>query len=127
MKIVDVVTTVAGAPWRELTFVELVTDDGRRGIGEVRMVNKTDTLLACIRELADRHVVGTDPFDVERLAWNIQVAEYGRPGEVAMSALAAFEVACWDLVGQALGVPIWKLLGGLFRTRGPAYANGWDP
>ncbi len=89
------------------------------------MVNKTDTLLACIRELAPRHVIGTDPFDVERLAWNVQVAEYGRPGEIAMSALAAFEVACWDLVGQALGVPVWKLLGGQFRTRVPAYANGW--
>jgi galactonate dehydratase len=125
MKIVDLQTTVVGTPWRELTFLELETDSGLVGLGEVRMVNKTDTLLACIRELAPRYVVGTDPFDVERLAWNIQVAEYGRPGEVAMSALAAFEVACWDLVGQALGVPIWKLLGGSFRSRVPAYANGW--
>src|SRR6266516_2061298 len=125
MKIVDTQTTVVGAPWRELTFVELKTDEGLVGLGEVRMVNKTDTLLACIRELAPRHVIGTDPFDVERLAWNVQVAEYGRPGEIAMSALAAFEVACWDLVGQALGVPVWKLLGGQFRTRVPAYANGW--
>jgi galactonate dehydratase len=125
MKIVDLQTTVVGTPWRELTFLELETDSGLVGLGEVRMVNKTDTLLACIHELAPRYVVGTDPFDVERLAWNIQVAEYGRPGEVAMSALAAFEVACWDLVGQALGVPIWKLLGGSFRSRVPAYANGW--
>jgi galactonate dehydratase len=125
MKIVDVQTTVVGAPWRELAFVELKTDEGLVGLGEVRMVNKTDTLLACIHELAPRHVIGTDPFDVERLAWNVQVAEYGRPGEIAMSALAAFEVACWDLVGQALGVPVWKLLGGQFRSRVPAYANGW--
>jgi galactonate dehydratase len=125
MKIVDLQTTVVGTPWRELTLLELETDSGLVGLGEVRMVNKTDTLLACIRELAPRYVVGTDPFDVERLAWNVQVAEYGRPGEVAMSALAAFEVACWDLVGQALGVPIWKLLGGSFRSRVPAYANGW--
>jgi galactonate dehydratase len=125
MKIVDVRTTVVGAPWRELTFLELETDAGLVGLGEVRMVNKTDTLLACIHELAPRYVIGTDPFEVERLAWNIQVAEYGRPGEVAMSALAAFETACWDLVGQALGVPVWKLLGGQFRSRVPAYANGW--
>src|SRR5206468_7592226 len=34
-------------------------------------------------------------------------------------------VACWDLMGQALGVPVWKLLGGAFRRRVPAYANGW--
>jgi galactonate dehydratase len=125
MKIVNTRTTVVGAPWRELTFVELVTDAGLVGLGEVRMVNKTDTLLACINELAPRYVTGTDPFDVERLAWNVQVAEYGRPGEVAMSTLAAFEVACWDLIGQALGVPIWKLFGGALRDRVPAYANGW--
>jgi galactonate dehydratase len=125
VRIVDVVTTVVGAPWRELTFVELVTDDGRRGLGEVRMVTKTDTLIACISELADRHVVGSDPFDRETLAFKIQHAEYGRPGEVTQSALAAFDIACWDLVGQKLDVPIWKLLGGKYRERVPAYANGW--
>ena len=125
MRIVEVVTTVVGAPWRELTFVELVADDGRRGLGEVRMVNKTDTLVACIAELADRHVVGADPFDRETLAFNIQRAEYSRPGEVTQSALAAFDVACWDLVGQELNVPLWKLLGGRYRDRVRAYANGW--
>jgi galactonate dehydratase len=125
MRIVDVVTTVVGAPWRELTFVELLTDDGRSGVGEVRMVNKTDTLLACISELADRHVVGTDPFDRETLAFNIQRAEYGRPGEITQSALAAFDIACWDLIGQELNVPVWRLLGGAYRDRVRAYANGW--
>src|SRR5262245_24641840 len=89
------------------------------------MVNKTDTLVACIEELAPRYVIGVDPFDVERLSWNVQRAEYGRPGEVTQSALAAFDVACWDLMGQSLGVPVWKLLGGKFRDRVPAYANAW--
>ncbi|MER3411986.1 MAG: dehydratase, partial [Thermoleophilia bacterium] len=125
MKIVDVVTTVVGTPWRELTFVELVADDGRRGVGEVRMINKTDTLVACVSELADRHVIGMDPFDRELLAFRIQRADYGRPGEVTQSALAAFDIAYWDLIGQELGVPVWKLLGGRYRDRVPAYANGW--
>ncbi|HEX9599567.1 MAG TPA: hypothetical protein VF963_09345, partial [Gaiellaceae bacterium] len=125
MRIVDVVTTVVGAPWRELTFVELVTDDGSRGVGEVRMVNKTDTLLACISELADRHVIGADPFDRETLAFKIQRAEYARPGEVTQSALAAFDIGCWDLIGQELNLPVWKLLGGKYRDRVRAYANGW--
>jgi galactonate dehydratase len=124
-KIVDIRTTVVGTPWRELVFVELTTDAGLVGVGEVRIVNKTDTLVACIHELGPRYVTGSDPFDVERLAWNVQRAEYGRPGEVTQSALAAFEVACWDLMGQALGVPVWRLLGGSFRERVPAYANGW--
>ena len=89
------------------------------------MVNKTATLVACIGELADRYVIGSDPFEVERLAWHIQWAEYGRAGEIAQSTLSAFDVACWDLMGQSLGVPVWKLLGGRFNERVPAYANGW--
>src|SRR5438309_6749799 len=118
-------TTIVGTPWRELVFLELTTDSGLVGVGEVRMVNKTETLVACIGELAPRYVIGADPFDVERLAWNVQRAEYGRPGEITQSALAAFDVACWDLMGQTLGVPVWKLLGGTFRHRVPEYANGW--
>jgi galactonate dehydratase len=125
MKIVDLSITVVGTPWRELVFLELTTDDGLTGVSEVRMVNKTDTLVACIGELAPRYVIDADPFDVERLAWNVQRGEYGRAGEVAQSALAAFDVASWDLMGQSLGVPVWKLLGGKFRDRVPAYANGW--
>jgi galactonate dehydratase len=125
LKISSLRTTVVGAPWRELVFLELMTDSDLTGTAEVRMVNKTETLLACIGELAPRYVIGSDPFDVERLAWNVQRGEYGRPGEVTQSALAAFDVACWDLMGQALGVPVWKLLGGRFRERVPAYANGW--
>jgi galactonate dehydratase len=125
MKITRANTTVVGTPWRELVFLELETDTGLVGTSEVRMVSRTATVEACIHELAPRHVIGTDPFDVERLAWNIQRAEYDRPGEVSQSALASFDVACWDLIGQSLGVPIWKLLGGEFHARVSAYANGW--
>lgn len=125
MKIVSARTTVVGTPWRELVFLELQTDTGVVGTSEVRMVSRTDTLLACLGELAPRHVIGIDPFDVERLAWNIQRAEYDRPGEVSQSALACFDVACWDLMGQSLGVPVWKLLGGKVHARVLAYANGW--
>jgi len=116
---------VVGTPWRELVFLELITDEGLVGLSEARMVNKTSTLVACIGELAPRYVIGTDPFDVERLAWNVIRAEYGRAGEIAQSTLASFEVACWDLMGQSLNVPVWKILGGRFRDRVPAYANGW--
>jgi galactonate dehydratase len=125
MKIVGVRTLVVGTPWRELAFVELQTDTGLVGVAEARMVNKTTTFLASIEELAPRYVIGSDPFDVERLTWNITRADYGRPEEITQSALAAFEVASWDLIGQALGVPVWKLIGGRMRNRVPAYANGW--
>jgi galactonate dehydratase len=125
MRITNTTVTVVGTQWRELVFLELETDTGLVGVSEVRMVSRTDTLESCLHELAPRHVLGTDPFDVERLAWNIQRAEYDRPGEVSQSALACFDVACWDLMGQSLNVPVWRLLGGKFNDRVMAYANGW--
>ena len=125
MKIVALETIVVGTPWRELTFVELVTDDGTRGVGEARMLNKTNTLLACLEEIGERYVLGMDPFDVERLAWRVQWEEYGRVGEVTATALGMFDVACYDLMGQATEQPVWRLLGGKMRERISSYANGW--
>jgi galactonate dehydratase len=125
MKITKIETTVVGTPWRELTFVELITDDGRRGVGEARMLNHTDTLVAAIGELGQRYVIGADPFDVEKLAWRLDWEEYARAGEVTQTVLGCFDQACFDLMGQALGVPVWQLLGGAVRSRIPAYANGW--
>ena len=69
MEVTEVRTTVVGTPWRELVFVELETDTGLTGVGEVRPVNKTDSFLATVEELAARYVIGADPFDTERLAW----------------------------------------------------------
>lgn len=125
MRIAEFRTTVVGTPWRDLVFVEVVTDTGIVGIGEVRPLNKTDSFCAIVDEVGTRHVVGMDPYDTERLAWAVERLDYGRPGEHGQSALAAFDIACWDVIGQDLGVPIWKLLGGRFRDRVPAYANGW--
>src|SRR5207247_1199325 len=66
VKIAGARTIVVGTPWRELVFVELLADSGLVGVGEIRIVNKTATLVACIEELAPRYIVGADPFDVER-------------------------------------------------------------
>jgi D-galactarolactone cycloisomerase len=68
-------------------------------------------------------LAGQDPTDVERL-WETMYSVtrwYGRKG-AAVSALGAVDVALWDLRGQALGQPVWKLLGGT-QSRSPAYAS----
>ena len=52
MRITSALTTVVGTPWRELVFLELETDTGRLGTSEVRMVSRTETLVACLAELA---------------------------------------------------------------------------
>jgi len=51
--------------------------------------------------------------------------DFAQINEVAMTALALIEIACWDIVGKALDQPVYRLLGGAVRERVKAYANGW--
>lgn len=125
MKISTVETFVLGTPWRDLTYVRVTTDEGITGVGETRMLGHTKALLGYLEEAVPRHVVGSDPFDIESLVWRMKHGDYGRAGEIAMSGLACVEMACWDIVGKALGQPVWRLLGGKVRDRVKAYANGW--
>jgi galactonate dehydratase len=114
-----------GTPWRNLTFVVLETDEGLHGVGEVRMINNTEALLGYLAEAAPRHVLGRDPFDRERIVTEMRVHDFSRAGEIAMSAIAVVEVACWDIVGKALNQPVYRLMGGAVREKIKAYANGW--
>src|ERR1700728_2785964 len=125
MKITSVEPLVLGTAWRNLTIVAVRTGDGIEGVGEVRMLNHTDALLGYLHEADSRHVLGSDPFDIESLVQRMSKGDYARPGEIAMSAIAAVEIACWDIMGKALGQPVYRLLGGAVRDRIRAYANGW--
>ncbi len=125
MKIVDVKTHVLSTAWRNLTFVRVITDEGLEGVGEVRMLNHTDALLGYLQEAAPNHILGYDPTDIEDLVRRMYRNDYARAGEIAMSAIATVEIACWDIYGQAVGQPVYKLLGGAVRDRIKAYANGW--
>ncbi|MCZ9337521.1 mandelate racemase/muconate lactonizing enzyme family protein, partial [Streptomyces sp. TRM76130] len=69
--------------------------------------------------------LGSDPFAVEDLVKRMKYGDYGRAGEIVMSGIAVIEMACWDIKGKALGVPVWQLLGGKVTDKVKAYANGW--
>ncbi|MCA1847749.1 MAG: mandelate racemase/muconate lactonizing enzyme family protein [Actinobacteria bacterium] len=125
MKITDIETFVVGTDWRNLTIVRLHTDEGLTGLGEARMVNHTDALVGYLREAGPRHVVGHDPFRIEELVKKMGRDDFSRAGEVMSSGIAAFETACWDIIGKALEQPVYNLLGGAVRERIKAYANGW--
>jgi len=125
MKIVDVKSHVLGTAWRNLTFVRVITDEGLEGVGEVRMVNHTDALSGYLKEAVPNHVLGHNPMNIEDLVHRMYRNDYARAGEIAMSAIATIEIACWDIIGQAVGQPVYQLLGGAVRDRIKAYANGW--
>ncbi|GAB3559980.1 galactonate dehydratase [Actinopolyspora lacussalsi] len=125
MRITKLEPLVLGTPWRDLTYLRVHTDDGIVGVGETRMLGHTEALLGYFNEAARNHVIGADPFNTEALVWRMKRGDYGRAGEVVMSGIACVEMACWDIVGKALGQPVWRLLGGNVRDGIKAYANGW--
>jgi len=116
---------VLGTAWRNLTYVEVHTDEGLVGVGEVRMLNHTDALVGYFAEATPNHILGSDPFNIEDLVNRMFRNDYARAGEIAMSAISTIEMACWDIVGKALDQPVYRLLGGAVRERIKAYANGW--
>jgi galactonate dehydratase len=125
MKITAVTPLVLGTPWRNLTFVKVETDSGIYGLGEVRLNNRTNALLGYLGEAMPRYVLGRDPFDIESLVSKMMIGDFGRMGEITMSALSIIEMACWDIMGKSLGLPCYRLMGGAVRDRIKAYANGW--
>lgn len=125
MKISRVTPHVMGTAWRNLVFVEVETDEGLVGLGEVRPVNRTETLLGYLSESVPHYVLGSDPFEVEKLVYRMLRDDYMRAGDVVASGIAIIEIACWDIIGKALNQPVYRLLGGAVRDRIKAYANGW--
>ncbi|WP_405846269.1 mandelate racemase/muconate lactonizing enzyme family protein [Streptomyces niveus] len=125
MRITGISTHVVGTPWRNLTYVQVHTDEGLTGVGETRMLGRTDALVGYLREAEANHIAGSDPFAAEDLVRRMKYGDYGRAGEIVMSGIAVVEMACWDIKGKALGVPVWQLLGGKVTDRVKAYANGW--
>jgi L-rhamnonate dehydratase len=109
-------------PLVETVTVEITTDKGITGYGDGGP-GGGPIVLGHLKKL----MMGRDPFDLER-NWDINwraTESYGQEG-VTMNAISAFDNACWDVVGKALGVPIYELLGGETKPRIPAYCTGND-
>ncbi|HYM69270.1 MAG TPA: mandelate racemase/muconate lactonizing enzyme family protein [bacterium] len=125
MRIADVKIYVMGSSWRNFVLARLRTDDGLEGIGEARPVNREDAVAAYLETAVHRYVIGSDPFNIEDLLLRVTRNDYEVPAAVEMTALAIVEMACWDLIGKAVGQPVYRLLGGACRDKIKAYANGW--
>ena len=128
MKIADVKTYVVGNPPPHrggpyFVFVKLISDDGIEGIGEAYGVPfHPKVVTKMIEDVAERHVVGIDPFQIERL-WRIVYSRaYAQhPDFALMGVLSAVETACWDIVGKSLNQPIYNLLGGRVHEKLRSY------
>jgi len=125
LKVTDLRTfLVDRAPDENFVFVKLYTDQGIVGLGEGTLGAKGRTVATAIEEHS-RYLLGKDPAEIER-HWQtmFRAARAARGGPVTMSALSAVEIALWDILGQAVGRPIYQLLGGKARDKIRCYPHG---
>jgi len=124
MRIAKIETYIAGNPWKNWLFAKVITDEGIYGIGEGTLNCFARTVEAAIHEL-ENFVLGMDPFQIEILSQRLIRDVYTDGGQIHMCAVAAIEMACWDIIGKALGQPVYNLWGGRCHEKLRAYANGW--
>lgn len=110
------------APYALRIILELVTDDGLSGWGEIPGSKKTHTALIQARE----SIIGKDPFNLNAIFATLSsIAQSDNRGVAPwdqrqwVHVQSALEVACYDLMGKAVGRPVVDLLGGKVRDRVP--------
>lgn len=105
--------------------LQLRTSDGVEGVGYGGFVSlpMLKSLQAAMDALAEA-AVGDDPMNIEAIGDKLlRIGGLGAPAGIVTRAVAAIDVALWDIKGKALGQPVHKLLGG-YRDRVPCYASG---
>ena len=103
------------------TFVKIETDEGLTGLGECFFAPGLTAILRSLEPL----LIGEDPRDIQRVIRKLQMATSGA-GSVAgilYNGISGIDAALWDVLGQALGAPIYRLLGGKFRDKVRIYAD----
>ena len=120
MKITRITTAVIEGNF-DWTIVRIETNDDLQGFGECYFAPGLTTIVAELGRL----LVGEDPRDVRRLFRKLQMAASGA-GSVAgivYNAITGIETALWDVSAKAVGVPLYQMLGGKFRSKIRIYAD----
>ena len=102
-------------------LVKVKTDDGIVGIGEA--YHGAGVHQIAVDERLTKTLIGENPLDVDRRFRDMMkgMSASGYYQGAVMSAISGIEMALWDIAGQAVGVPIWQLLGGRFRDKVRVY------
>ena len=106
--------------------VRLETENGVVGWGETYGLVAPQATAAIINDLLTNFVVGRDPFEVEAVHDDLYdlMRVRGYTGGFYLDALAAIDIALWDIAGKIAGVPVAELLGGFQHQNIPAYVSG---
>ncbi|MGH8714673.1 MAG: mandelate racemase/muconate lactonizing enzyme family protein [Casimicrobiaceae bacterium] len=115
-------------PSVSIVLAEVTTDSGLRGYGEGLSRRCPRSTVSVITDLLRPVYLGQNPFHAELLWSRAAGLRSGKLGGALLEAIAAVDIALWDIMGKATNQPIHALLGGMGRTKVAAYASAisWD-
>jgi galactonate dehydratase len=113
------ITAVEAIPVDRYLFAKVHTDAGITGLGESGAWGFLEASAAAIDKFG-RYLVGQDPLRIEH-HWQYMYRWSHFRGAAIMGAISALEMACWDIIGKALGQPVYNLLGGQVHEKVRSY------
>ena len=122
MKIVaaDVVVT---SPNRNFVTLKITTDEGLTGLGDATLNGRELAVVSYLRDHVAPLLIGRDASRIEDTWQFLYRSGYWRRGPVTMAAIAAVDMALWDIKGKAAEMPVYQLLGGASRDGLMAYGH----
>lgn len=119
---------IVSSPGRNFVSLKVVTDDGLIGWGDATVNGRELSVASYLRDHIAPLLIGRDAHRIEDTWQYLYRGAYWRRGPITMAAIAAVDVALWDLKAQAAGMPLYQLLGGRSRERirGYGHASGRD-
>jgi galactonate dehydratase len=126
MKITDIKTYPVWVGSRNQLIVKVETDEGVYGWGESGLSGREMAVVGAIQHYRE-WLIGKDPMKRGALWQEMYRSQYFEGGRVLTAAMAALDIAFYDIAGKALGVPVYQLLGGKQRDYVPCFATTFAP
>ena len=119
---------IVSSPGRNYVTLKLETASGLTGIGDATLNGRELAVASYLTDHIAPLLIGRDPAQIEDCWQYLYRGAYWRRGPVTMTAIAAVDVALWDIKAKAAGMPLYQLLGGASRERMLCYthADGAD-
>jgi mannonate dehydratase len=115
------------SPGRNFVTLKIETDEGIYGLGDGTLNGREMAVASYLTDHVIPCIIGRDPFQTEDIWQYLYRGPYWRRGPVTMTAIAAVDVALWDIKGKALNTPVYNLLGGKSREGVLVYAHANGP
>jgi mannonate dehydratase len=127
MKIVDAKVIVC-CPGRNFVTLKITTEDGIYGLGDATLNGRELSVASYLQDHVVPLLIGRDARRIEDAWQYFYKGAYWRRGPVTMSAIAAVDMALWDIKGKSLNAPLYQMLGGASRDGVLVYghASGGD-